>query len=148
MLLHVEQLEHRGAESFLNWVYTILDRKLIDARRAAHRERRDVDREVGGLALADADSCWNLLDHVYVDSQTPSRVVRRQEAMSAVLASLSDLTDAHREVLQLRSLDGVSAVEAAARLGKTEAAVIALTQRALKALRKSMDRLGEFTRGG
>ena len=33
---------------------------------------------------------------------------------------------------------------AATRLGKTEAAVVALSQRALKALRESMDRLGEY----
>ncbi len=144
---HMEQFEDRGAESFLSWVYTILDRKLIDARRAAHRNVRDVDREVPGLASPDAQSYWNLLDHVYADSLTPSRVVRRQEAMNAILASLSDLSDAHRQVLQLRFLDGLSVAEAAGRLGKTEAAVVALTQRALKALRESMDRLGEFTHG-
>ena len=108
---------------------------------------RDVDREVPGLASPDAQSYWNLLDHVYADSLTPSRVVRRQEAMNAILASLSDLSDAHRQVLQLRFLDGLSVVEVAGRLGKTEAAVVALTRRALKALRESMDRLGEFTHG-
>lgn len=144
---HMGRFEDRGTESFLGWINTILDRKLIDARRAAHRNVRNVDREVPRLGPPEAQSYWNLLDHAYADTRTPSRVVRRQEAMNAVVASLSSLPDAHRQVLQLRFLDGLSVAEAAARLSKTEAAVVALTQRALKALRESMDRLGEFTRG-
>ena len=140
------RFEDRGPGSFMSWVRAILSQRLVDARRAAHYQVRDVDREVpikGGAA----DSCWNLLDHVYTDSGTPSRIIRRQEALEALLASLPGLSETYRLVIQLRFLDGLSVTEAADRLGKSEAAVVALTKRALTALRTSMDRLGEFTRG-
>lgn len=143
----MNHFENRGPESFVNWVLTILDSKLIDAARAMRRPKRDASREVRADAVGTAESFWNLLEQVYADSGTPSRVVRRHEALSAVVSSLTDLSEAHRQVLQLRFLDGLSVAEAATRLGKTEAAVVAMTQRALKALRESMDRLGEFTHG-
>jgi RNA polymerase sigma-70 factor (subfamily 1) len=142
----IDRFEHRGPGSFLNWLYVILNRKIIDARRAAHCQAHDVDREValeGGVA----DSYGNLLDRLCAESGTPSRVVRRQEALSALVACLSDLSDTHRRIIQLRFLEGLPVREAAKRLGKTEAAVVALTRRALDALRRSMDRLGEFTHG-
>lgn len=142
----IEQFENRGPGSFLNWVRAILDHKLIDARRAAHCQAHDINREVpiGGAA---GDSYWDLLDCVLAESGTPSHVARRQEALDAMLMSLSDLSEAHRQVIQLRFLEGLPVSEAAGRLGKSEDAVVALTRRALEALRRSMDRLGEFTRG-
>lgn len=142
----IDRFEDRGPGSFLNWVRAILNQKLVDARRAAHCQARDVDREVPAAGVT-AESYWNLLDDLYAESGTPSRVVRRQEALDALLASFSELSEAHRRVIQLRFLEGLSVVETAARLNRSEAAVVALTKRALAALRESMDRLGEFTRG-
>jgi RNA polymerase sigma-70 factor, ECF subfamily len=143
----IDRFEYRGPASFLNWVLTILDRRLVDARRAARRRVRDVGREVQVQGAAD-DSYWNLLDEVYAESETPSRVARREEALGALLSCLSALPDTHREVVQMRFLEGRSVGEVAQRLGKTEAAITVLCHRAVKALRGSMDRLGEFTRGG
>ena len=145
----IDRFEDRGPDSFLNWVYAILDHALTDARRAAHRRVRDVDRQVPVLqGNAAADSCWNLLDHVYADSGTPSRAVRREEALGAVLDCLSGLSEAHRQVVQWRFFDGLSVAEVAARLSKSEAAVVALSQRALRALRDALARHGDITRGG
>ena len=144
---HVERFEQRDPNSFFNWVLTILDHKLIDARRALHRRMRDIDREVKPRGPNATQSYWSLLDQLFADSPTPSRVVRHDEAVGALLACLSRLSDSHRQVIQLRFLEGRSVTDVAARLDKTDAAVVALTKRALDALRKSMDRLGEFTRG-
>jgi RNA polymerase sigma-70 factor (ECF subfamily) len=143
----IGQFQDRGPDSFLNWVYTILDRKLIDIRRAERRQVRDVAREARAGAGADSSSYWNLLDQLHADSGTPSRVVRREEALGALLTCITDLSEAHHQVIQLRFLEGLSVAEVAQRLGKSEAAVVALTRRALDALRASMDRMGEFTRG-
>jgi RNA polymerase sigma factor (sigma-70 family) len=60
---------------------------------------------------------------------------------------MTHLSETHRQVIQLRFLKGLSVDEVAARLGKSNAAVVALTKRALEALRTSMDRMGEFTHG-
>ena len=143
----IDRFEYRGPGSFLNWVYAILDHKVAAAWRAAHYKVRDIDREVSAGGDADASSYWDLLDHVYADSATPSRAARRQEALGAVVACVSDLSQDHHQVIQLRFLEGLSVAETAERLGKSDGAVVALTRRALVALRESMDRLGDFTRG-
>lgn len=138
--------EDRGAGSFLNWVLTILDHKLVDAGRALRRQVRDVAREVPGPAARGTESYWNLLDQLYADSTTPSQLIRREEAVSGLMACLSGLSDSHRQVIQLRFLEGRSVGEIATRLGKSDAAIVALTKRALEGLRKAMERLGDFTR--
>ncbi len=142
----IDRFEYRGPDSFLNWVLTILENKLIDARRALHCQARDVDREVPAQAGGGTESYWDLLDQLYADSATPSRAVRREEAVGALLACIARLSDSHQKVIRLRFLEGRSLDEVADRLGKTRGAVVALTRRALEALRASMDRLGDFTR--
>ena len=142
----INRFEDRGPGSFLNWLYAILDRKLAAARRAAHYQMRDIDREVT-IGTPAADSYWDLLDQLYADSGTPSRVVRREEVLRALSACVTDLSEPHRHVIQMRFLDGLSVDDVATRLGKSKAAIVALTKRALEALRKSMDQLGEFTHG-
>jgi RNA polymerase sigma-70 factor (ECF subfamily) len=142
----INRFEDRGPGSFLNWLYAILDRKLAAARRAAHYQMRDIDREVA-IGTPAADSYWDLLDQLYADSGTPSRVVRRAEVLRALSACITDLSEPHRQVIQMRFLDGLSVDDVATRLGKSKAAIVALTKRALEALRKSMDQLGEFTHG-
>ncbi|HVP13483.1 MAG TPA: RNA polymerase sigma factor [Phycisphaerae bacterium] len=142
----IDRFEDRGPGSFLGWVCAILEHKVVDARRAAHYQVRDVDREVPALIPA-GGSYWNLLDAVYLDSATPSRAARREEALSALHVGLANLSELHRRVLELRFLEGQPVSEVAARLAKTEGAVVAMTRRALDALRIVMDGLGEFTHG-
>jgi RNA polymerase sigma-70 factor (subfamily 1) len=143
----LDEFEDRGPDSFLNWVLTILDRKLIDAQRALHRKKRDIAREIPRRAVANSESCWDLLDQLYADSSTPSRAVRREEAVGALLACISRLSDSHRLVIQLRFLEGRPVEEVAKRLDKSEAVIVARTKSALLVLRECMDDLGEFTRG-
>ncbi len=142
----IGRFSDQGPDSFRRWVFAILDLKLADAQRAAHRKLRDVAREVS-VAGSSSNSYWNLLDNLYANSTTPSRVVRREEALSALFTCLADLSEPQRQVVQLRYLEGLALDEVAARLGKSKAAVAALTKRALDALRGAMDRLGEFTHG-
>jgi RNA polymerase sigma-70 factor (ECF subfamily) len=143
----IHRFEGRDLGSFLAWVRTILDHKLIDARRAAHCQARDVQREVPAMLGSSSSSYWNLLDNLYRESGTPSRVIRREEALAALLSCVDNLSEAQRRVIQMRFLDGLSVDEVARRLDKSPAAVVALSQRALEALRAAMDRLGEFTHG-
>ena len=143
----VDRFEDRGPDSFLNWVLTILDSKLVDAHRALHRQKRDVARELPARVRGGTGSCWSLVDQLYADSGTPSRVVRKEEAVGALMACMSQLSDLHRQVLRLRILEGSSVADVGDRLGKSPAVIVALTRRALEALRECMDRLGDFTHG-
>ncbi len=145
----IDRFENRGPGSFYSWVQSILSHKLADACRAAHCQARDIQREapsVGVGAWPDQSYC-NLLDRLSSDSGTPSRVVRRREAITAVAESLTRLSEAHRQVIQLRFLDELPLSEVAARLGKTDAAVAALTQRALQSLRGVLADRGEVSWG-
>jgi RNA polymerase sigma-70 factor (ECF subfamily) len=143
----ISRFEYRGPGSFINWIFTILDRKIAATWRAAHTKVRDMDREVSFRPKPDESSYWSLLDQVYADSATPSRAIRREEAFTTLVACLSDLSENHRQVIQLRFLEGAAVSEVAKRLGRSEGAVVALTKRALVALRESMDNMGDFTRG-
>jgi len=133
----------RGPASFLNWVLTILEHRLIDARRLAGR--RLAARPTA--AAGGGESYWNLLDRLYSAAPTASRLIRREEAVGALLGCVATLSESYRQVIQLRFLEGRPVGEVAKEMGKTDAAVVSLSKRALEALRESMDRLGEFTRG-
>ena len=143
---HLDRFDDRGPNSFLNWILTIVDNKLTDARRALHRRMRDAARERSPQAGSAERSCINLLDQLYAHSTTPSRVARREEAVGALLACISRLPHTYRQVIQRRFLRGQSVREVAEKLGKSETAVTNLTMRALVMLRGLMDGLGEFTR--
>jgi len=58
---------------------------------------------------------------------------------SILLAALSKLKTEHRDVIVMRFIEGYSALEVAAALGKTEGAVRTLQHRALERLRKEFD---------
>jgi RNA polymerase sigma-70 factor (ECF subfamily) len=145
----IGQFEYRGPGSFLAWVSTILDHTTIDKLRAVRRRARRLGGPavVTGPGQPSGDSYWNLFDQLYADSGTPSRVVRRQEAITVLRSCLGDLSELHRQVIEWRYLQELPLAEVAARLGKSEGAVVALTQRALRALRAAMDNRGDVTRG-
>jgi len=91
------------------------------------------------------ESCWNLLQQLNDQADSPSRMIRREEAVGALLACMSSLQETHRQVIQWRFMQGLSVAKVASRLEKSEDAVVALNKRALAALRKAMDQMGEFT---
>lgn len=139
----VTRFEQRGPASFLNWVLTILDHKLVDLHRGAHRAQRDIAREAA-LGLGDRTGSYGtLLDQIYRDSTTPSRIVRQDEAVATLMACVAQLPETYRCAIELRFLEGLPLAQVAQRLNKSEDAVVALTQRALKALRDALDARGE-----
>ena len=143
----IDRFADRGSGSFLNWILTIVDHELIDVRRALYSRKRDIARETCRQADRTTRSYWGLLDRLGTDSATPSKIVRREEAVEALLASLSSLSQGQRRVIELRFLEGCSVAVAARLLGQPQDTIVTLTRTALQALREAMDRLGEFTRG-
>ena len=77
-------------------------------------------------------------------TQPASRQNVEADAMLAVdrsilLAALTKLKTEHRDVIVMRFIEGYSALEVAAALGKTEGAVRTLQHRALERLRREFD---------
>lgn len=129
-----------GSDAFYRWLAAIADNRVIDTVRAQNAAKRGGGR---GPTGSDRSSIAALVDLVAVNDWTPSRSAGGHEAAAAVQVALAGLKAEYREALSLRYLEGLSVAEAAAKLGKTEAAVHKLCSRGLQALRES---LGEASR--
>jgi len=139
----IEQFDYRGKDSFLRWLFTILDRKLIDEHRALHAERRDVRREMkpaGGPAAN--ESYLDLLQRLTSETGTPSRVIRQREAVGVLSACLANLPEHYREVIRMRFLQGLPVSDVARKLRRTSGSIHMICHRALAALRTQFDELG------
>jgi len=108
---------------FLAFVFGIASHKVIDAHRAATRNRSEPVAEVpDSLEVADG----------------PEQRALRVELSGEMARLLDKLPDKQREILVLRVVVGLSAEETAAAVGSTPGAVRVAQHRALARLRKSM----------
>lgn len=108
---------------FLAFVYGIASHKVIDAHRAATRNRSEPVADVPD-AMESADG--------------PEQRALRVELSSEMGRLLDQLPDKQREILVLRIVVGLSAEETAEAVGSTPGAVRVAQHRALARLRKSM----------
>ncbi len=113
------------------YLATVARRVVFDVLRALRSRKRDAREfplersdwsEAGGPERALAASVTG-----------PLTRLAREERRDALVEAFERLSPEHRRVLGLRQLEGKSAREAAARLGRSEAAVHSLYRRALEA---------------
>jgi RNA polymerase sigma-70 factor (ECF subfamily) len=108
---------------FLAFVYGIASHKVIDAHRAATRNRSEPVAELpDAMEVADG----------------PEQRALRVELSAEMARMLDQLPDKQREILVLRVVVGLSAEETAEAVGSTAGAVRVAQHRALARLRKSM----------
>ena len=117
--------QFRGAASgFKSWIFTIAHNIVIDERRrTARRPRTDPTGETRDLERPGPDSETEALTHL---------------GLQAVMAMLSGLTNAQRDVVFLRVIAGLSVAETAKVIGRPSGAVKALQHRGLTALRQRL----------
>lgn len=108
---------------FLAFVYGIASHKVIDAHRAATRNRSE--------PVADVPDSVEAADG-------PEQRALRGELTGEMVRLLHRLPDKQREILVLRVVVGLSAEETAEAVGSTAGAVRVAQHRALARLRKSM----------
>ncbi len=117
-----------GNESdFRSWVFVIAHRRAIDWRRAVSRRPPTIDQPLPDLAGGDVED----------------------EAMEAVerdrmIHLLDSLSEEQRDVVALRVIADLSLEETAMVVGKSVGAVKALQHRALRSMRKEIER-GEMS---
>jgi len=139
----IEQFTYQGSDSFLRWMYAILDRKLIDEHRAMRAERRDVRREVNIAPSNNNRTTYvDLLARAMAGSATPSQVVRKDEALSVISACVATLPEHYREVIRMRFLEGRPVSDVAEHLDRSIGSVHMICHRALKQLRDQAEKLG------
>lgn len=126
--------EYRGERSFVNWLLTLAERKLIDMVRAQQAAKRGGGRRAVDVVGGDASSIVTLLEQVAVHERTPSQSAVAHEAAARVRQALESLDDGQRTALRCCYLEGLSVGETAARMGRTEGAVRKLCERGLQRL--------------
>jgi RNA polymerase sigma-70 factor (ECF subfamily) len=119
---------------FLSWLRKIVDTILLNqvrhyfgtGRRNLHKERR----------LADGDESSTGLERAPIAPDTPpsQRAVKHERA-ARLAEAIETLPIRYREVIVLRHLEGLSFVEVARRMGRTEDSVKNMWVRALRRLR-------------
>lgn len=120
------------------WLRQILARNLADALRTAGRAKRDVARQ-RSLEQALDESSSRLEAWLAADQTSPSEHAVRNEQLAQLAEAIARLPELQREAVVLRHLEGCSLAQIAARLDKTEAAVVGLLQRGLRTLRSHLE---------
>jgi RNA polymerase sigma-70 factor, ECF subfamily len=108
---------------FLAFVYGIASHKVIDAHRAAGRNKSEPVPDVPDSPVA---------------GDGPEQFALQFEATGEMKSLLSQLPDKQREILVLRVVNGYSAEETAEIVGSTPGAIRVAQHRALARLRKVM----------
>ena len=143
----IQRCSFDGPAGFYKWLERIALDRLKDTQRNLKRLKRDVGRRQTGAGGA-GTSYPDLVERLASPQSTPSRQLAKREASAAVLSSMARLTDAQRQVVRMRILEGRQAAEVAGALGKTEAAVHMLCHRGLKALREMMISITRYLSAG
>jgi RNA polymerase sigma-70 factor, ECF subfamily len=120
-LAALERFRDDGA-SFRSWLFRIAHNEL--ANRLRDRRRRP------SVALADAAEP--------VSHDDPARLVAEADEARRVRRAVSRLPDERRQVVVLRFVDGLSAREIGAVIGRSEGAVRVLQHRALRDLAEAL----------
>ena len=114
----------RGS-TFRAWLFRIAHNTVVNAHRTRSRRRTEPLPEDPTWAALDAD---------------PARLVTRADELHAVMRAVVSLPQDRRQVVLLRFVDGLSADEIGAVLGRSAGAVRVLQHRALRDLAKRLER--------
>lgn len=134
----IATFEHRGEDSFYHWVTRIIEHRFLDQVRALRRKKRDASREVSIGGAGGASRHQSMFDRLLPDLATASRVMRREDALAAMLTCMAKLPEDYRQVIQRVYLDETSMADVARELDRSEDAVRRLAGRAVERLAACM----------
>jgi len=126
----IEQFTYRSPGSFMAWLLHIAEHVIIDSARHQNREKRRAEEIVRFRSES------NPTGPDPVDSNTPSRLFAREEALQLLLKKLDALPPDYRQVILLAKFEGLSTQEVAAHMGKSRETVALLLHRAVKRFRE------------
>ena len=128
LLTHRERFQFGADNGFRRWLFATALRKVLNKDRLHTRARRDVRRDGGLVALPDEGLA------------SPSAVAGGHELGGLLATSLERLPESYRRVVLLSHLVGLSRREVATAMGRSEASVRNLLNRALAKLGADLGR--------
>lgn len=128
----IGRFEYRSPGSFMNWLARIAEHVIADLGRFQGRQKREAD-----IVRFRSDS--NPGGPEPVDSMTPSRIFRENEALARLIQELDRLPEDYRTVILLAKVEGLTTGGIAERLGKSKEATSLLLHRAIKRFRSLHD---------
>jgi RNA polymerase sigma-70 factor (ECF subfamily) len=137
---HKKQNQFRGqTEAELEcWLCKILDRKLANAKRWIHQDKRNVNRKRSLEDLLE-ESSSRFRPQLAAEQSSPSKQAAKNEQLARLQDSLAKLPDDQREAVTLKHLRGLTLAEVAQQMNRSEASVAGLLRRGLDALNKLFD---------
>jgi RNA polymerase sigma-70 factor (ECF subfamily) len=123
-----------GKDSEYYWLLKITRNRLLSLIRTRRASKRGGTRQIDELPNG-VNGVMTLLEQWAVYSRTPSQSAMEHELIAKMQNSINRIEPDHREVIQLRYIDGLSAKESAARMGRSEAAIFMLCRRGLDSLK-------------
>lgn len=139
----INQFTSQGEDSFYHWVTKIIEHRFLDQVRALRRKKRDAAREVA-FDPHQSSKHQAMIDRLMPDFTTASRVMRRQDAVGAMLLCMAKLPDDYRQAVQRLYLDEEPIKQVAADMGKTEDALRRLAGRAVERLAACMGHASRY----
>jgi len=131
-------------DAFDRWMTTLVERKVVDACRAARTLKRGGGHGTVKDKRSRASSFVDLFDRVVSSGRTPSREVSAKEAIHAVQVALGSLPDDRRRAIWMRHIEGLPPAEIAGAMHKTNAAVNSLLFNGLRQMRRRLGRAAKF----
>jgi RNA polymerase sigma-70 factor (ECF subfamily) len=136
------EFEPRGPDSFRNWLFGIVDRKVRETiRNHDGAAKRSLRREVTRAARRETGQ-------FRARQPTPSQVAIGAETADLAERAMAALSDDHRTVLRLTRREHLRLEEVADRMGRSRDAVRKLLDRALTSFASELARLQGESRGG
>ncbi len=125
----IEHFTYESPGAFWNWLAAIAGHVVADAARFQTRQKRQAAEVVRFRSESNPNGPEP------VDSMTPSRLFREQEAMQSFFRRLDALPEDYRQAIILAKVEGLATAEIGERLGKSREAAALLLHRALKRFR-------------
>ena len=138
----ITRFQPKSDQSFLAWLKTIAESRLIDAIKHQRRQKRGGQmRRVEAAQDVFHTTVADLLNLVADDGGgTPSKIVATGEAVKAMQVAIAALPEEQRQALLLRYFRQKSLDEAGAEMDRSPEAVRGLLRRAKQGLRAHMQR--------
>ena len=138
---HIGEFRPRSRTSFVAWLKAIADSRLKDAVKRLRRKKRGGEfQRIDYAKHANVSSIADMVEMLSHHGATPSQLVAKEEATTALNIALAGLKEDYREAIRMRYLEGNTVEVVAQRMGRSLGAIRGLLDRGKAKLRAALGR--------